>query len=215
MPDLAPRFVRRVILPAAYLVLSGGFAISGVIFYRARPFDVKAAILSDLESPDDNPHGYGAAAAGTAASAALLAPAAIVFFQQLRRGHPKLAMAGVGMFAVGLGAAMAIGILAPYTRGYTPVHVQLAYAAFIGICAGTWLDLLAARAAPAAIAIQGAVLVFLVYLYVGPDFINNDRLVTSLAFLEWLLCVDCGLALWALAKAVQGTDRAGAGRDRR
>lgn len=209
MLNLAPRLVSRVIIPAAYLVLFGGFAIAGVIFYRARPLDAKAAVISDLESPDDNPHGYGAAAAGTALSASLLVPAVIVFFRRLRRERPKLAMAGVVMFAVGLGAAMGIGILAPYTHGYSLVHVQLAYAAFIGICAGTWLDLLAARAAPALIAIQGAVLLFLVYLYIGPEFFDNDRLLTSLAFWEGVLCVDCGLALWALAKVAEGKCEAG------
>jgi len=211
--DIAPRLVFRAIVPAACLVLLVGFVISGVIFYRGKPFDVKAAIISDLESPDDNPYGYGAAAAGTAASATLLAPAVIVFLRHLRTDRPTLALAGAAVFAVGLGAAIGIGILAPYTRGYTPVHVQLAYAAFIGICGGTWLHLLAARAASALITIQGGVLLFLVYLYVGPEFFNNDRLLTSLAFWEWVLCIDCGAALWALAKVVAARDnrREGAG----
>jgi len=50
------------------------------------------------------------------------------------------------------------------------MHIQLASAAFIGVRAGTWFYLLAARAAPAL-----------------P-----------------VLCLDCGVALWALAGAVGG-----------
>jgi len=46
-------------------------------------------------------------------------------------------MAGAVMFAVGLGATIVIGILSPFTVGYFWLHIQLAYIAFIGICAGT------------------------------------------------------------------------------
>jgi hypothetical protein len=200
---LTPRLVRRVLIPASYLSFFTGMMISGAIFYRGKPFDPKAAILSDLESPDDNPHGYGASAAGTAICGILLAPAAIVFYQRLRKGRPMLAVTGAAMFALGLGAAVAIGILAPFTRGYTPVHVQLASAAFIGICGGTLFHLVAARTAPALIAVQCGTVLFLVYLYFGPEFFNNDRLLTSLAFWEWLLCIDCGVGLWALAGAIE------------
>jgi hypothetical protein len=201
--DLTPRLVRRAIIPASYLVYFAGLVVSGVIFYRGKPFDAKEAILSDLLSPDDNPHGYGASAAGTTFFGVLLVPAVAVFYQRLRKDHPKLALAGAVMFALGLGAAITIGILAPYTRGYTPVHAQLAYAAFIGICGGTLLHLVAARATPVLIAVQCGIFLFLVYLYFGPEFFNNDRLLTSLAFWEWMLCAGCGVGLWALAGSIR------------
>ena len=190
-------------LPASYLLFLVGTLASGAIFFSSRPFDAKAAILSDLLSPDDNPHGYGASAAGTAFSAILLGPAAAVFYQQLRKDHPKLALAGTIMFAVGLASAIGIGILAPFTHDYTPLHIQLASAAFIGISAGTWFHLLAARGAPALLIFQLAAVLVVVFLCYGPVHFDNHRLLTSLAFWEWALCLDCGAALWALAGEVE------------
>jgi hypothetical protein len=191
--------VARRLVAASFLLFLAGMVVSAVVFYRARPFDVKAAVLSDLESPDDNPHGYGAAAAGTALSALLLAPAVAIFHRKLRKGHPKLAASGALLFAVGLAAAIAIGLLAPFTHGYTPLHVQLASAAFIGVFAGSWLHLLAARAAPGLLVFQFVALLVLIFLCYGPIEFHNDRLFTGLAFWEWVLCADCAASLWALA----------------
>ena len=199
MRGLTPKLVRRALIPAGYLVFLGGLLISGVVFYRGKPFDPKAAVLSDLESPDDNPHGYGAAAAGTAICGVLLIPVAATFCMRLWRRRPLLTLAGAVWFAIGLGSSIAIGLLAPFTHGYTPLHVQLAYAAFAGICAGTLIHLVAAGAPRRLIALQSAAFLFLIYLYFAPDFFSNDRLLTSLAFWEWVLCADCGVSLWMLA----------------
>jgi len=203
MLRLTPRFVRRVLLPASYLVFLSGMLASAVIFYRGKPFDAKTAILSDLQSPGENPDGYGPSAAATAIAALLLFPAIKVLHRQLRRAHPKLAMAGAGMFAVGLASAVAIGVLAPFTHGYTPLHIQLASIAFIGISAGICLHLLAAQAAPAPVIFQSVALLVVVFLCYGPVDFDNSRLLTSLAFWEWVLCLDCGVALWALAIVVE------------
>lgn len=205
MLRLTPRLVRRTLLPASFLLFLGGVIVSGAIFYRDKPFDVKAAILSDLQSPDDNPHGYGASAAGTGISAILLVPAMSVFYDRLRRERPKLALAGTILFGMGLASMIVIGILAPYTYGYSPLHIQLASAAFIGVCAGTWFYLLAARAARALLIFQLGALLTVVFLCYGPVDFDNDRLLTGLAFWEWVLCADCGVALWALAGTVEGT----------
>ncbi|SPE42587.1 membrane hypothetical protein [Candidatus Sulfopaludibacter sp. SbA3] len=202
MPRLTPRLVRRVLLPASYLAFLFGTLISAEIFYRGRPFDAKAAVLSDLQSPDDNPHGYVASAVGTAVFAMLLAPATLVFHQRLRKENPGLVLAGSVGFGVGLASAVAIGALAPVTHGYTPLHIQLASAAFIGISAGTWLHLLAARAARSLLFFQFGAVLIVIFLCYGPVEFQNDHLLTGLAFWEWLLCVDCGVALYALAAAV-------------
>jgi hypothetical membrane protein len=176
---------------------------SAVIFYQGKQFDAKSAILSDLQSPDENPHGYRFAAIGTAIAAILLLPAAASFYMHLRNVRPKLALAGVATVAVSLAAAIGIGIFAPWTHGYSPMHVQLASATFIGISAGTLFNLLAARAAPALLIFQFAALLLLVFLCYGPVQFSNDRLLTSLAFWEWVLCLDCGAALWALSGTIR------------
>lgn len=203
MFGLTPQLLRRLLLPASYLVFFAGMMISGSVFFRGKPFDVKAAVLSDLESPDDNPHGYEASAAGIALSAILLIPAATLFYLELRKQRRMLALMGAIMFALGLAAAILIGVLAPFTHGYSQLHVQLAYAVFIGICGGIFFHLAAARAAPMIVVFQCVVLLFLIYMYIGPDFLSNRHLLTSLAFWEWILCVDCGLGLWVLARTVE------------
>jgi hypothetical protein len=203
MPNLTPRLVRRVLLPASYLVFLAGMVVSGVIFYSGRGFDAKDAVLSDLQSPDENPHGYGASAAGTAVSAILLAPAVAVFYRQLRPRCGGFALAGMVMFAIGLSSAVAVGILAPFTHGYTPLHVQLASAAFVGVSAGTWLHLFAAGAARALLVVQFAILLLLIFLCYGPVNFDNGRVLTSLAFWEWVLCLDCAAALWMLAGGIE------------
>jgi H+/Cl- antiporter ClcA len=195
--------VSRRLLLASYFVFFAGLLLSGSIFYRGKPFDPKLAIISDLESPYENPQGYGWSAAATAICGALLTPAAMRFYRLLRKDHAKLAMAGAAMFSIGLGAAIAIGILAPTTRGYTPIHIQLAFAAFGGICCGTILYLIAVRAARGLIAFQFVILLFLVFDYIGPDLFDNKTLLTSLACCEWMLCLNCAVALWILASRVE------------
>jgi len=203
MLRLTPRSVRRKLLPLAYAIFLTGTLVSSAIFYTGKAFDPKQAVLSDMQSPDDNPHGYGASALGTAISAVLLAPAVSLFYRRLRPGRPRLALAGAIMFAVGLASAIAVGILAPFTHGYTPLHVQLASAAFVGVSAGTWLYLLGVRVAPALLAVQLAIVMLLVFLCYGPVNFDNSRLLTSLAFSEWVLCLDCAATLWILAGRIE------------
>jgi hypothetical protein len=190
--------------------------VASLFYFSEKPFDIKAAVISDLESPEDNPRGYGAAAAGTAVCGILLIPAAAatLSYSRLRVVRRKLALLGAALFAAGLAAAIAVGFLAPFTRDYTPLHIQLAFAAFIGICSGTLVcSIIAALRAletgdswgprlVAMVVVQGSVLLFLVYLYFTPHFFNCKGLLTSLAFWEWLLCADCVVSLWILTAAL-------------
>jgi hypothetical protein len=41
------------------------------------------------------------------------------------------------------------------------------------------------------------------FLCYGPVDFDNGRLLIGLAFWEWVLCLDCAVALWALAGAVE------------
>lgn len=119
-------------------------------------------------------------AVGTVLFVILLAPATIVFYQCLQKEHPKLSLAATIVFAVGLTSGVSIEILDPFTHSYSPLHVQLASAAFIGVFTGTWLNLLAARAEPALVIFQLAALLVVIFLCYGPVELNNDRLLTSL-----------------------------------
>lgn len=139
-----PRLVRRVLLPVSFAFFFTSVVVSSLFYYSGKPFDLKDAVVSDLESPDDNPHGYGVAAAGTAVCGILLASAAALFYRRLRVVDRKLALLGAPLSAAGLAAAIAIGCLAPFTRDYTPLHLQLAFAAFFGICSGTTICLVVA-----------------------------------------------------------------------
>jgi len=170
-------------------------------------------VISDLQSPEENPAGYGAAAVGTATAAVLLIPAAVFFHGRLSRVRRKVAWAGTALFATGLATAVAIGVLAPFTRDYTPVHIQLAFAAFTGVCGGTlawWIVAALGAREPwmmALAAVQCGVLLFLVYLYFTPHFFHNQGLLTSLAFWEWVLCADCAVSLWLLAAGLERLER--------
>lgn len=59
-------------------------AVSSFFYYSGKPFDWKSEIISNLQSPPDNPRGYLIASTGTAISGLLLLPAAVVFYQRLR-----------------------------------------------------------------------------------------------------------------------------------
>jgi hypothetical protein len=198
-------------------VFFGSLAVASVFYFRNRPFDFKAAVISDLESPEDNPGGYGIAAAGTAVSAILLIPVTMLFHSRLRPLRRRAALLGAGFFAIGLAAAIAIGFLAPFTTDYTPIHINLAFTAFVGICAGS-LVYSAIAAAPAfatgsrwgprlaaMVVLQGSVLLFLGYLYFTPNFFNFKGLLTSLALWEWLLCANCVLSIWILIAGSSAT----------
>lgn len=202
MLSLTPRFAYRVLVPASELIFLLGILISGSIFFRGKSFDIKAAVISDLESPEDNPRGYAVLAAAIAISGMFLAPAVLIFYRQLRYKKRWLARLAAAWFSLGNAGAIAIGLTAPFRLGYSPLHVQLAFAAFIGIAAGIWFDILALRGLSFLKWFQGGVFLLLFYLYFGPDFFSDNHLLTSIAFWELLLCVDVGIALLALAKAV-------------
>jgi len=130
-----------VLVPCAIALLLAGTAWSAAIYYSARPLVAAEAVLSDLQSRDSNPRGYVPAAAGTVLCGLLLFPAATLFERVLGESHRRWAAAGAWLYRAGLGAAVAMGLLEPFQELYNPLHVLLAYAAFValvaalGICA--------------------------------------------------------------------------------
>ena len=180
------------------LAFCTGLGIAGWIYFTGRPFDARDLVISDLVSPDDNPRGYLAGAAGIAIASLLLVPGLARNHLRVRFRDRWAALAGTVLSGLGLLAAMSIGILAPMTHDYTVLHVQLAFAAFIGVCAGTTTHLaVAARRNRALLGFQSCVLLFLGYLYFHPRFFGNTGLLDSLAFWEWMLCGNCVVLLRA------------------
>ena len=198
-PHLSARFIQHALIPASCAAFFACLIVSGAIFYQGKPFKATAAIISDIESPEENPHGYAAAAVGTTLCGVMLAPAAIMFFRRLRNGNPKLAKGAAVMLGMGLSAAICVGVLSPCNVRYTRLHARLACAAFLGICGGTLLYFIAARAARVLIAFKSCVLLILISSYFGQHCFNNSELLTSFAFWEWMLCIDCGVGFWVLS----------------
>jgi hypothetical protein len=194
---LTPTRLRSTLLPASFAVYLTGFFISATVFLHGKPFVPKTILLSDLASPQENPKGYIALLIATVLTALLFLPVASICHRCSRRSLIR----GVATtaFSAGSAAALLIASLAPVTGTSSTLHIQLAYGAFSGILLGTTLHLIAIRAHYTIIAVQIAVLLFLVWEYFGPDLLTGTHLYNSLAFCEWLLCLDCALSLWVLA----------------
>jgi hypothetical protein len=219
---LAPALTSQAVLlgwlPAAYTAFSIGLLISSLVYFRFKGghLGFESFLISDLESHEDNPNGYAAGAAGTALCGLLLLPAALFLYRRLRIFRARLALAGLVPFGAGLAAAILVGCLAPVTQDYSPSHIQLAFAAFIGISAGKLLWMVLAsqaarglgcgswRVATGIALFDSAILLFLIFVYFAPDgfLFNDNHLWTSLAFCEWGLCADCAATLWILAALV-------------
>lgn len=183
-------------------MFSLGLGIAGSIYFSGRVFDARDLIISDLVSPDDNPRGFVVGAAGIAIASLLLVPGVMRNHLRLRVADQRLAWAGTVLTGAGLTAALAIGVLAPVTHDYTLLHVQLAFAAFIGVCAGNTVHLALARQRNwVVLGFESLVLLFMGYLYFHPRFFGNTGLVDSLAFWEWMLCGNCAVLHWSACYA--------------
>lgn len=177
-----------------------GLLISGVFFYAGKNFDWTAAIISDLQSPEENPRGYLASAIATALTGMFFLPLLRIFHRWLRTHSSPLAGTGSALFGLGATGALAIGCLAPFPVSYDSVHIPLAFATFIGIVAGlgVYLCLVIKLIWPTdkrwgsfllgCLVFKLLVLAALVRIYFIPDFFRGDSLLTTLALWEWALC---------------------------
>ncbi len=201
-----PRPILRVLLPLACFIFLATHVIASFPYYSGKRFDPMDAVISYIESPKDNPHGFGIAAAGTAICGFLLLPAANLLRRRLgvfsRRGARLVTV----VFGAGLLFAVAIGVLAPFPSLWD-VHVALAYAIFIALTCGMLLTAaLLARAGRGsrmrALALwNGGILLFLTYLLLVPgEFFKNTRFYNSLAAFEWALCVWLATSIYVVVR---------------
>jgi Protein of unknown function (DUF998) len=191
-----------------------GLLTSACAFYANRTFQWKDAIISDLQSPEENPNGYFASAFATAMTA-------VFFFQLLRLFHRRLCgvslagtSAGSAFFGVGAAGALAIGCLAPFPVSYESVHIPLAFATFICLVAGTGVYLFltakhfhgASRTRRRGLlfccGLIVAILAVLVKVSFTPDFFSGDSFFTTLALWEWVLCAAIVGFLLVLSSAL-------------
>jgi hypothetical membrane protein len=193
------RRILTVLVPSGSLVFLFSLSISSIFFYSNKPFKLHDAVISELQSPEDNPRGYRIACAGTTLSAILFLPAGVFFFRTLLRRHRPIAAIGSVIYTLGLIAAILIGCLAPFPAVYDYVHLPLAYSAFIAILTGLLISLVCATSPPSRgillldFILLGLVL-FVFYRVLGPD--SND-----VALDEWALSA-CIAAYTAILAAV-------------
>lgn len=179
----------------AYGIFLAGFALSIAAKCAGRPATLEDAIMSDLLSPSDNPRGYFIAAMATMLCGLLLLPAATLFQHGWNPPPRSWAVLGAWLYRLGLIATMAVGTTTPFQQPYVPVHLWLAFAAFMSLAAGLAVSLgVAACSATSARArfslatlgaLQIGALIFLAYLFVTPDYFQDRR--WFMAVCEWVL----------------------------
>jgi hypothetical protein len=112
---VSPRFARTVPIPLRRAdFLRGSAARLHRVFSSERTFI--DALISWLQSPGANPHGYLFATAGTAVSGILLAPVAVMFYRRLSAMHRTLAAIGSLFLAAGL-VGLSSSAASPRFRG--------------------------------------------------------------------------------------------------
>lgn len=197
--DQREAYIAIICLSVVFFI---GLLVSGLFFYAGRRFDWTAAIISDLQSPEENPRGYLASALATAITSFFFFRLAAQFHRWSRAGSVWRARMASSAFGLGAFGALAIGCLAPFPVSYEAVHVPLAFATFFCLVAGLGGHLLLAalrfwrterrRSLPlvgGCVMILG-VLAALAWTYRVPNFFTGDSLWTTLALWEWLLCAS-------------------------
>jgi hypothetical protein len=209
-----PGAVLRGLLPSVFAIFFVTHLFASLSFYSGKPFHLKDAVISDIESREDNPRGYLVAAAGTAVCGILLFPLSTLLHRRLRAIHRPIALAGSVILRAGLTCAVAVGAFAPFPFEYG-IHIALAFATFICITAGLLVSLVLvvaqafrdrkrwARGLFLLALLESAALVFEIYLIFAPDhFFPGTSFMTSLAGCEWALCVFIAACSYVVAAAV-------------
>jgi hypothetical protein len=202
------QFLPLLLTSLGIIVFLGGLVAGSRSFHSGGAFGPHVAVISKLESPLENPRGYIVAASAVAMCGALMLPAVRSVFLGLRDTSAMLSALGSSLLAVGFLGEILLGCLARLWSMYDDAHIILAFATFIAISAGLAICLaLAARlrrnyALWLLAALQVLGVSILVYMLFHPDFPPERSFLTSLAFLEWLLCVSFIVSVFALVASV-------------
>src|SRR5580700_5524381 len=116
MQVTSPRFARIVLIPVSTLVFFVGLLLASISYFSNQRRTFIDALISWLQSPGANPHGYLFATAGTAVSGILLAPVAVMFYRRLSAMHRTLAAIGSLFLAAGL-VGLSSSAASPRFRG--------------------------------------------------------------------------------------------------
>lgn len=196
-------------------VFFGGLLLSALRFQPYREQGWPALIISDLQSPEENPGRYMYSAVATAVSGGLLIPVITGIHRRLRPRHALATSVGNIVLTLGACGAIGIGVLSPFPVSYDDVHIPLAFVTFIAIVSGIACHVGVLVATPtttpramrvalrACLGVQAALIPFLAYLYFVPDFFDGRTLFTTLAFLEWSLCLGILAMLLLLVSALE------------
>ena len=168
--------------------------------------------MSGLLSRSDNPRGYFISAAATVVCGLLLLPTATLFQKGCGLLHHRWAVLGAWIYRVGLVATIATGASTPFQEADVPIHIYLAFLAFMSLMAGlaichavVALSMPSARLRHATLAtLQVSVLLYLTYLFFTPRYFDGRR--WFLAVCEWVvsaLIVSGTVSLAALFRGWQ------------
>lgn len=189
--------------------------VSSSFYYSGKIFDWKNAVISDLQSPIENPSGYIIAALGTTLAGIILLPTIILFHSKLYRISRLFSSFGTIIFSLGILGTFIIGCLTPFPSVYEPIHIPAAFATFISIVMSILVYSLILAYGVFRVnkklsyfllglgVFKLSVLIALFYLFVTPGFFTNDGLVRVLALWEWLLCISIVVYLFFLTLAVK------------
>ena len=191
--EAAQVVVLRRWIPSAFGLFIVGFAVSAFVSQEGKIPTLEQLIMSDLLSPIDSPRSYMLAVGATAGCSVLLLPVATFLRSTHLATKHKCSALGVWLYHLGLIALFATALSTPFQEPYVPVHVYLAFLAFMGMTAGLAALLFAdalrrrtRRMLSAAIgSLQAIAWMFLAYVFLTPDFFDGRRWLLGLS--EWLL----------------------------
>src|SRR4051812_46014107 len=131
-----PSFVLRGIIPLAYGIYLVGFSVSAAVRLAGRHPTLEDCIMSDLLSPEDNPRGWLISAVAAVLCGLMLLPTVGLFLRTWRRLDSRWGVQGAWLYGLGLVSVIAAGVSTPFQQSYVPIHVYLAFFAFMSLVAG-------------------------------------------------------------------------------